>query len=151
MKKIFLLIVLLAAIIMLAPANRGRILQWVGPISESSERRAAERALQAMAADIERSSTYPQPGELKAWLNERQLSAADPWGSAYYMELLADSFVVASPGPDTRLRTDDDLRLARRRAETDPGALIVDYQPPPPPAAAGRTAKTKALEVGRRQ
>lgn len=153
-KKPFALLVIVAAIAMAVPSSRQRILTWLGPIGESGQRRTAERALGAIADDVTRamneSGSFPQPGPLTVWLAQRDRDGEDPWGSAYYLELSADSFAVRSPGPDARLHTADDLRLARRRVGPDPGALIIDYQPAPPPSSASRTAKSRAMEAAER-
>jgi hypothetical protein len=112
--------------------------------------------LEDIAAAVAKSATetgaYPQPGSLAGWLQQRDRDAADPWGSAYYLELFADSFVVGSPGPDARARSEDDLRLARQRVQPQPGVLIHDdFQPAPPPSSAGRTGKSKAMEAAKRR
>lgn len=155
MKKIFLLVVVLAGLAMMDPRLRERALQLVSPINEASQQRSAQRALEGIAAAVASAATetgaYPQPGGMSLWLEERDRAGEDPWGSAYYFELFADSFVVGSPGPDARLRTDDDLRLAQRRVQPQPGVLITDFQPAPPPSSAARTGKSRAMEAARRQ
>ncbi len=146
MKKIVLLLVVLAGLALLAPQNRERVLGWISPLTQFGSQGQAESTLEAIVADIAQAAretgSYPAAGAL---------GVEDPWGSPHYIELYDDSFVVLSPGPDRRLRTDDDLRLAEARVTPEPGVLITDYQPTPPPSSAGRTAKSKALEAAGRQ
>ncbi|NIR44389.1 MAG: hypothetical protein GWN99_00510 [Gemmatimonadetes bacterium] len=156
MKKILLLLLVLGGLAMLDPRVREWALQFAGPIGEVGQRRSAERALDDIAAELAKAATetgvYPQPGSLRLWLQGQDLDGTDPWGSAYYLELFADSFVVGSPGPDARVRSDDDLRLAQRRVQPKPGVLINDdLQPAPPPSSAARTGKSKAMEAARRR
>jgi hypothetical protein len=154
-KKIFLLVVILAGLAMMDPGLRERALQLVGPLRVANQQRSAQSALEEIAAAVAKAASetgaYPQPGGLRAWLEGRDQAGEDPWGSAYYFELFADSFVVGSSGPDARPRTDDDLRLAQRRTQPEAGVLIIDYQPAPPPSSAARTGKSRAMEAARRQ
>jgi hypothetical protein len=154
-KKIFLVLVVLAVLVMLAPSNRERVMGWVSSVSPTGGQRSAERAMAEIAGVVASAAaengTYPQAGAMNLWLEGRGESGEDPWGTAYHLELHPDSFVVRSAGPDARLRTDDDLLLSRPRAMPQPGVVITDFEPAPPPASAGRTAKSKALEAAQRQ
>lgn len=151
MRKLVFLILALVGLALFVPRSRERIMGIVGPFGEAGDRRAAERALGEIALELRRAAgetgVYPGAGRLTEWLALRGRSGEDPWGSAYHLDLLADSFVVVSAGPDTRLRTSDDLRRAERRAVPPPGVLIVDHQPAPPPSSARRTAISKAREA----
>ncbi len=152
MKKALLLIVVLIGIGLLLPRSRE---QLVGPFREAGQRRSAERQLEEIVADIQtaerETGSYPEPGMFAGWLTQRNRKAEDPWGSRYYFEVYADSFVVGSPGPDARARSDDDVRRARRLKLVEPGVLIVDHAPAPPPSSASGTAKSKAMEAAKRQ
>ena len=154
-KMIFVIVVVLAVIMMMAPANRERVMGWVSSISSAGGERSTMRQLEQIAAllasSARASGVYPQAGSLELWLTQRDWDGTDSWGSAYYIEVYADSFVVGSRGADKRLRTDDDVRLARSRTVPEPGVLIVDYQPAPPPSSTGSKAKSKALEAAGRQ
>lgn len=155
MKKLLvLLIILLAAIVILKPNTRQRLMTWLSPTGEVGQQRSAERALRAIADEVQHTAdatgAYPQPGRLSDWLTRRGRGGEDPWGSAYYLELSPDSFFVRSPGPDTRLHTGDDLQLARRRVSSNQGVVNIDYQPAPPPSSAKRTATSKAIEASKR-
>jgi hypothetical protein len=152
--KVFVLVLALAGLAVLVPNTREQITQLVGKIGSGGQQRTAQHALKFIASDIRQAAAetgaYPASGALRAWLEQRGRGGEDPWGSSYYFELSADSFVVGSPGPDSRLRTDDDLRLAERRLVAKPGVMIIDHQPTPPPSSAKRTAITKIREAGER-
>jgi hypothetical protein len=152
--KVFVLVLALAALAVLVPDTREQVTQLVGKIGSGGQQRTAQHALKFIASDVRQAAAetgaYPVPGALRAWLERRGRDGEDPWGSPYYFEISADSFVVGSPGPDSRPRTDDDLRLAERRLAAEPGVLIVDHQPSPPPSSAKRTAISKAKEAGER-
>jgi hypothetical protein len=149
------LLLALAGFGVLVPDAREHITQLVGKIGSGGQQRTAQHALKFIVSDIRQAAretgAYPVPGALTSWLEQRGREGEDPWGSSYYFELSADSFVVGSPGPDSRVRTDDDLRLAERRRVVEPGVLIIDQQPAPPPSSAKRTAISKAREAGERQ
>ena len=155
MKKAFLLVVVLVGVGLLVPRSREQLVQLVGPFSQAGQRRSAERQLEKIVADIQsaerETGAIPEPGMFAGWLTQRNHRAEDPWSSRYYFEVYADSFVVGSPGPDARIRTDDDLRRAGRLKLVEPGVLIVDYAPAPPPSSATGTAKSKAMEAAKRQ
>ncbi len=154
MKKLFLLLVVLVGLAFLEPRSREQIMRWV-PVSGLGQQGNAKRELKLIAADLQRvakeTGRYPQSDGFDRWLRQQNRSVEDPWGSTYYLELFADSFVVASRGPDARARTADDLRLARRRVTPEPGVLIIDYAPTPPPSSTARTAKSKAMEAAERR
>ncbi len=61
------------------------------------------------------SGLFPQPEVFEDWLLQTYRSVSDPWGSTYYYRIWADSFMVGSGGPDTVLRSDDDIRVTERR------------------------------------
>lgn len=157
MKKAILFLVILSGLALLEPRSRAQIMQLVGPIG--GREHSAERALKRIADEVQRTAAetgiYPQPGDFDRWLVQSHGSAEDPWGSPYYLELFADSFVVGSPGPDTRRQTSDDLRLSQPRnaspsamgQPTTPVATPHDYSPPAPPSSG---VKSKAIERARR-
>jgi hypothetical protein len=152
--KVFVLLLALAGLAVLVPDTREQIMQLVGKIGSGGQQRTAQHALKFIASDIRQAAAetgaYPVPGTLRAWLEQRGRGGEDPWGSSYYFEMSADSFVVGSPGPDSRVRTRDDLRLAERRLVAKPGVLIIDQQPTPPPSSAKRTAISKVKEAAER-
>jgi hypothetical protein len=115
-------------------------------LSEANSQRTATRALQQIAAYVQstkaQTGRYPGTDAFPDWLAQADLSAEDPWGSGYYLEVFPDSFVVGSPGPDSRRRTPDDIRVAEQRAVPEAG-LIPDYTPAPPPSS----TKTRAMRA----
>jgi len=156
-KKAILFLVVLSGLALLEPRSRAQIMQLVGPIG--GREHSAERALKRIADELQRTAAetgiYPQPGDFDRWLLQSHGSAEDPWGSRYYLELFADSFVVGSPGPDTRRQTTDDLRLSQRRSAstsamrlpTTPVATQPGHTPPAPPSSG---VKSTAIERARR-
>lgn len=143
MKKVILLLVVVAAIAFLEPRSRAVIMS---AIPFSSAQRSATRDVQQIAAYVQATAAqtgrYPLSDGFPDWLAQADLSAEDPWGSAYYLEVFPDSFVVGSPGPDSRRRTPDDIRVAEGHAVREVG-LIPDYSPAPPPSS----TKTRALRA----
>ena len=145
MKKVLLFLTIALGLAFLEPRSRVQIMKLIRPVTLTSQERTAERALEQMALDVQKTAetgVYPQPGVFDQWLLQTYGSADDPWGSRYYIEIFADSFVVASPGPDSRRRTADDIRLAKRRGRTTtaqstgrPGSISSSiessYRPPP--------------------
>ncbi len=136
MKKILVLLVVLLSAAMLEPRSRAYVLDLIGPLGDRHRRGAAERALKRIAVDVQReaarSGAFPQ-GAFDRWLKQVKQDPQDPWGSAYYLEVFADSIVVASPGPDERKRTGDDVRVVRRREHTAAG-LGTAFEPPAAPS-----------------
>ena len=159
MKKAFIILVVLGAIALLDPRSRAQIVALVGRASVAGRELSAERTLKSIAEELQRTAAetgvYPQPAEFHRWLVQNHRDAEDPWGSPYYLELFSDSFVVGSPGPDTRRRTDDDLRWSQLRSRypsatrqgTAPAATLPDYTPPAPPSSG---VKSKAIERAQR-
>jgi hypothetical protein len=145
-KKVILLVVAVAAVAMLEPRSRAQIMSAIPFMSEASNQRTATRALQQIAEDVQstgaQTGRYPESNAFSAWLAQADLSARDPWGSDYYLEVFPDSFVVGSAGPDSRRRTADDIRVAGGRAVPEAG-LIPDYTPAPPPSS----TKTRAMRA----
>jgi hypothetical protein len=158
-KKAILFLVILAGLALLEPRSRTQIMRLVEPIGVAGREHSAERALKRIAEDVQQTvaetGIYPQPGDFDRWLVQSHGSAEDPWGSRYYLELFADSFVVGSPGPDARRQTSDDLRLSQRRSTSasamrqpaTPVATQPGYSPPAPPSSG---VKSKAIERARR-
>jgi hypothetical protein len=142
-KKFILLFVVVAAIAFLEPRSRAVIMSV---IPFSGAQRTATRDVQQIAAYVQamaaQTGRYPLTETFPNWLAQAELSAEDPWGSAYYLEVFPDSFVVGSSGPDSRRRTPDDIRVAEGRAVREAG-LIPDYSPAPPPSS----TKTRALRA----
>jgi hypothetical protein len=145
-KKVILFLIAVIALALLEPRSRAQIFSRIPPLSEMSQRRTAARALELIATSVQRAEaqtgSYPQTDGFGDWLAQADLSAEDPWGSDYYLEVFPDSFVVGSPGPDSRQRTPDDIRVAERRAAREAG-LIPDYTPAPPSSS----TKTRALRA----
>lgn len=136
MKKILVLLLVLLAAAMLEPRARAHVLDLIGPLGDRHRAGTAKRALERIAVDVQRAAArngaYPEAG-FDRWLKEANRNPQDPWGSLYYLEVFADSFVVGSPGPDERLRTGDDVRVARRREHTA-AALGTALEPPAAPS-----------------
>ncbi len=136
MKKILVLLLVLLAAALLEPRSRAYLLDLSGPLGDRHRRGSAERALKRIAVDVQRAAArdgaYPQ-ASFDRWLKQQKRNPQDPWGSAYYLEVFADSFVVGSAGPDERKRTTDDIRVVRRRASTAAG-LGTALEPPAAPS-----------------
>lgn len=119
MMKVFVALFLLAALAWGIPQSRERIQGGIKTLLDKRSTSGVERTLRRMVVDLERtadeSGIFPQPDVFEDWLLQTYRSAADPWGSTYYYRIWADSFMVGSAGPDTVLRTDDDIRLTQRR------------------------------------
>jgi hypothetical protein len=145
-KKVILLLIAVAAIAFLEPRSRAQIMSAIPFLSEANNQRTATRSLRQIAAYVQETEAqtgrYPQTDAFGDWLAQADLSAEDPWGAEYYLEVFPDSFVVGSPGLDSRMRTPDDIRLAERRAAPAVG-LIPDYTPAPPPSS----MKTRAMRA----
>lgn len=153
MKKLVLLLVAFAGLALLEPRSRAQIMKVIRPVSEARQQRSAARALRQIAIDVQRTEArtgrYPQPAAFAEWLLQTDRSVRDPWGSAYYLELFADSFVVGSPGPDSRKRTADDVRVARRR-EASAAGLGSALSPPAPPSSGVKSRAIRAAEAARK-
>jgi hypothetical protein len=145
-KKFILLLIAVAAIAFLEPRSRAHIMSAIPFLSEASNQRTATSALEQIAAYVQataaQTGSFPLSDAFPNWLAQADLSAEDPWGSGYYLEVFPDSFVVGSPGPDSRTRTPDDIRVAGGRAVREVG-LIPDYTPAPPPSS----TKTRAMRA----
>ncbi len=154
MKKLLLCVIAVACVAMLVPQTRARILTAIGPLDEYNRRHTARRALKGIAVDVQREQArtraYPRPDGFARWLEESGESPVDPWGSAYYLEIFPDSFVVGSLGPDSRWRSEDDIRVLTRREPTAAG-LGSAYQPPAPPSSGVKSSGVrKAQEAAKR-
>ena len=151
MKKLTLFLVAVVGLAMAVPQSRGRVLELVEPLRDANRERSAMRALEGIALDVQRAhartGAYPQPAGFADWLRDNSDDDADPWGSPYYIEVFADSFVVASAGGDVRPRTDDDVRLVSRREPNAAGMGSAFTPPAPPPSSAKSSAIRKAREA----
>jgi hypothetical protein len=155
MKKVFLFLIILAGLAMLEPRSRAVILRRLGPGPEHRVEQTLAQIADRIRANATETGIYPFPDAFAQWLADRSLQVQDAWGSPYYLELLADSFVVGSPGPDARRWTGDDLRLSTRRPEraptarqgNDPAGTPPPITPPAPPASG---VKETAIERARR-
>lgn len=154
MKKILIFLIVVAGLAMLEPRSRTRIITLITPISEASYKRTAAREVEQIALAVVRAEArtggYPQPGGFGNWLTENDRSAQDPWGSGYYLELFADSFVVGSPGGDAQRRTADDIRAVEHRQATAAG-LGSAFTPPAPPASSTKSRATRAAAEAARK
>ena len=143
MKKVLLILIVVGGIAFLEPRSRTQIMKVVRPATEPIRQRSAERALVRIAKDVQKTADevglYPQPEVFDQWLLQTYRSATDPWGTEYYLEVFGDSIVVASPGPDARKHTADDVRLARRRSSAST-AFGDSYAPPAPPSSSVKTS-----------
>ncbi|UCC72938.1 MAG: hypothetical protein JSV86_21760 [Gemmatimonadota bacterium] len=154
MKKIIIFLIAVAGLAFLEPRTRSQIMNAISPLSEASHKRSALRALEQMAMDVQRSKartgSYPQPSLFRDWLLQNDRNVQDPWGSEYYFELFADSFVVGSLGPDARMRTVDDIRVAERIELTAAG-LESAFTPPAPPPSSVKSRAVRAAEAARKR
>lgn len=149
MKKIVMFLLVIAAIAIFEPRTRERVLGLFPSLGAATQQRSAERAVTQIALEVQQdakaSGVYLQPSGFAAWLDQTRWTRRDPWGTDYYLELYADSFVVGSPGPDALRRTDDDVRLARLRGSDAP-PMRPGYTPPAP-ASSG--VKASAIRKAR--
>ncbi|MGD8699553.1 MAG: hypothetical protein PVJ43_09705 [Gemmatimonadales bacterium] len=138
MKKVLLFFIVIGAMALFDPRIREGILGLSPTLSAANKQRSAERALTQIALVVQEDAgtagTYPLPAGFADWLERTRRPRLDPWGTAYYLELYPDSFVVGSPGPDARRRTGDDLRVAKLRGP-DAERLRPGYSSPAPPAS----------------
>lgn len=154
MKKTLIFIVLIGGIAMFEPRSRDGILSLFPALRSVTQRRSAERTVTQIALEIQATATqtgaYPPPAGFAEWVERTQRAHRDPWGADYYLELYPDSFVVGSPGPDSRRRTGDDVRLARLRG---PNAerLRPGYSPPAPPASGVKASAIRNAQEATRQ
>jgi len=154
MKKVLIFLIIAGGVALFEPRSRQQIIDLFPSLSATTHRRKAERAVRQIALDVKKDAdetgTHPQSSEFGAWLAENRHGAEDPWGSNYYFELHPDSFVVGSPGPDTKRRTEDDIRQLKYRgpkaAQLQPG-----YSPPaPPPSGVKNSAMRNAQQAASR-
>lgn len=119
MWKFFVVVFLVAAIVWAIPQSRERVQDQIQVLLDKRSRSSVKRTLERMVVDLQRTvdetGLFPQPDAFEDWLLQTYRSAEDPWGSTYYYRIWADSFMVGSAGPDTVLRTDDDIRVTERR------------------------------------
>lgn len=155
MKKIVLLLLIIAGIAIFEPRTRQRILELFPSLSAATQQRSAERAVRQIALDIQQdasaSGVYLQPSGFAEWLDQTRWTRHDPWGTDYYLELYPDSFVVGSPGPDALRRTSDDVRLARLRGPDAARSRPVITPPAPPASGVKASAIGKAKEAATRK
>jgi len=154
MKKVLIILIIASAVALFEPRSRQQVIDLFPSLSAATHRRKAERAVRQIALDVtkdaDETGTHPRSNEFGVWLQENRHGAEDPWGSSYYFELHADSFVVGSPGPDTKRRTEDDIRQVKYRgakaAQLQPG-----YSPPaPPPSGVKNSAVRNAQQAASR-
>lgn len=160
MKKVVLFLLVVLGLALLEPRSRAEILNWI-PLADAGRQQSAKRALERIGLELQRTAAqtgaYPQPDAFNQWLARVDQSAQDPWGTDYYLQLFADSFVVCSPGPDARRHTADDLRWARRRAATAAGTHpaatvdVSDLAPRPPSSGVKSRAMRKATSLKKRE
>jgi hypothetical protein len=148
------LLVIVAGIAMFEPRTRERILSYFPTLSATTQQRSAQRAVEQIALEVQETAdqtgVYPQPNEFERWLRDAERETEDPWGSAYFLELFPDSFVVGSAGADRRRHSEDDVRQTKFRgpkaAHLQPG-----YSPPaPPPSGVKASAIRGAKEAAKR-
>ena len=154
MKKVLIFLIIAGGIALFEPRSRQQIIDLFPTLSTATHQRKAERAVRQIALDVQKDAdetgTYPRSSEFGVWLQENRRGSDDPWGSSYYFELHPDSFVVGSPGPDARRRTEDDIRQVKYRgpkaAHLQPG-----YSPPaPPPSGVKNSAMRNAKQAASR-
>lgn len=131
MKKLILLLVILAAASATVPALRERVEPRVGPVWDYGIRRTGSvlrkgldplhrwyvhQELRGIARELrERELSHqplPSPGQFGQFMAREHVgghSGFDPWGVPYFMVLRRDSILIGSAGPDKRRGTGDDL------------------------------------------
>ncbi len=130
-KRLLILLLLVAATVSAVPALRNRVEPVMQPLVTRAARAAApvvghvldpifgwsahgeeERYLADLRARVNTGQPLPAPREFQRHLERTARSGRggnDPWGSPYYLELTLDSIRVGSAGPDRKRGTDDDV------------------------------------------
>ena len=122
MKRVALLVVLGVLVWYYFPDSRMMLLDFAEPVLVPLQRWSAEEEMARVSRNVvehERlTGRLPVGEEWLGWLEYRYSSPelrSDPWGSVYQLEVLPDSVVVISFGPDRTRATDDDVRVTAPR------------------------------------
>lgn len=130
MKKLILVLVVVAAATGTVPQLRERVEPVVGPAIDTATRAASatmtlvansifrwtvQRELRLILDQLELhlagGQRLPPPDEFPAFLRRNRMGGSiDPWGGEYYLMLARDSIIVGSAGPDGEPGSEDDLR-----------------------------------------
>lgn len=134
MKKIVLIVVVVAGAVLSIRPAREAALPLLAPVAEPAVRILGQqvarvrdpvyrwsvkneaRGLLRELVERERSgSPLPRPADFQEYLRTRTVAeqpVTDRWGSPYYLLMNRDSMAVVSPGPDRRPGTEDDIRAS---------------------------------------
>ena len=122
MKRLALLVVLGVLVWYYFPDARLMLVDFAEPVLVPLQRWSAQEEMAGLARNVvehERlTGRVPAGAEWLPWLEYRYSAPelrSDPWGSVYQLEVLADSVVTVSFGPDRVRATPDDVRVAAPR------------------------------------
>jgi hypothetical protein len=122
-KKLVILLVLVACVAMAVPSSRARIEADVfRPIMDSIGTRLVPRRLDAMAnqldARLSRAERLPTEN-FGAWLRRDYTGPEiDPWGNMWFLQVGRRDYTVGSMGPDGVVGTPDDMKVTRSLQQT---------------------------------
>lgn len=116
------LLVIAAVFGVLLPPLRRQVIPHVEPVLNPVRRVMVKERVDRISRFMERemhiTGMAPQDRDLPHVLRKlfpgREDTMTDPWGSRYFLRRRGDGFHVASPGPDRRRGTRDDI-LSRAR------------------------------------
>lgn len=117
MKRFFLVLAAVAAVVFVSPPLRSRAAPLVRPIAnpffawttgDRVERLAFEVGREA-ARRGEEATPWDFQRVLKRMYGSRHDARLDPWGNPYFMRASGGRFRVGSAGPDARRGTADDI------------------------------------------
>jgi hypothetical protein len=121
-RRLALLVVLGVLVWYYFPDSRMLLLDLAQPVLTPVQRWSAEEEMSRVARNVvehERlTGRLPTGEEWLGWLEYRYSSEdlrSDPWGSVYQLEVLPDSVVLISFGPDRTRATPDDVRVSAPR------------------------------------
>lgn len=123
MTRLVLLIILGIVAAFYFPDSRALIMEKAQPALTPFYKWQTKKEMNEIARslqDYERENfgSLPDRRSFPRWLeqNFHGETAKDTWGGLYALQARSDSFFVISKGPDLVYRTDDDIRVAWRRA-----------------------------------
>lgn len=122
MTRLVLLVILALCVWYYFPETRAMLSDAAGPVLVPIRRWSAEEEMAQVGRNVvehERlTGGLPTGPEWLGWLEYRypeETVGTDPWGSTYQLEVVGDSVVIVSFGPDRIRGTADDFRVATAR------------------------------------